>query len=484
MISHVNREVPIESKAFCRQTVYSAANMRIAEGVHDKPDPLWHDCPLVTAANVPMSMELLYGHLTFDCNTGQITHVAPSAVNLCIAMHMCANQYDTLEHLVAGTVSKAPVRGPAHAVVAHRLAKRVKKQHNRICSHWLHDPQVSKTAINKPKFCIEVYERYLCNACLQTVQFRHKPPSAVHVGAGYMAVQPLKQRVRPELWSSVFVWLDTFTEIHIVSLMLNVSHSAATAFILRPREYITCKKAPKMFRPIKRIAAIIANEAVQQPPITARFVLRLKTDNNNVGCLWRNGYARFDVFSFKRPHNDDERMDPYCVYVNQKTGLLIENNAVFVLLALLKATEPLFRIRIANRSTHTGVNCYNKIDHSAPALDNAEYASWARFAALLKSTSMKPPFLISGSLKRSLTNASALSPLSTLIEAALCTPAVVIEPTTVFLTPPEHELAQGDVQTLLLEQTMLSNFTALPKYALPDQPGRLSYFDLLAFITV
>ena len=46
------------------------------------------------------------------------------------------------------------------------------------------------------------------------------------------------------------------------------------------------------------------------------------------------------------------------------------------------------------------------------------------------------------------------------------------------------ELAQGDVQTLLLEQTMLSNFTALPKYALPDQPGRLSYFDLLAFITV
>jgi len=486
MISYIAGKAVVSQMAMKRFIPYRMIEMSRSKGEHEGPDPIWEGCPLVFEGDVQRSMQVLYGHLTFDPKTAAISHVAPSVVVFCTNMYVTLHEDAEVSRLFSGMVPKARVLGAWYDVLSKRLIQCTKVKHP-ICVNPEHDDRLPKNKCSHHEYCTAVFKRVLCDDCVEKTYFRHLPPTAPYVGSGYLAVGPLKQRMNESLWRDAFSWIERLNEQKILSLIAGISVAEATAILLRPYEAIACNRLEDNSVGVKRILAIIAKGGSRMSRMDWRsFAELVKKQPDAHAQLWQHGMVSVgDVFERKRKIVYRMKViveeENYQRFVSEATSglLFIETAAVKVLRYLVRLKTPVLTVRIANRKTGEGVDCSESIEASN-VLDCAEHACWGRIYAMLRTDGNK---LVSGSLYASLTG-KTLSVFSVLVELAVTQRivGVQLDMSTEYLER-DGALEAGDVRRLVTEQSFLESGEALPVYDEPVVQGRptLDVFEEFVF---
>ena len=489
MISYLAGKPVASQWTASRFVPYQQRGIWKAEGVYEGPEPQWEGCPLVYEGAVQQSMQMLYGHLTFDAKTGAITHVAPSVVAMCAKLYTVVHEDADVSRLISGMVPTARMLGSWYDIMAKRFLKCRRAAHMS-CVNPDHDETKPREKISHSEYCIAVFKQNLCDDCVEKAYFRHTCPTAAYVGSGYLAVAPLKQRIDDTLWADAFSWLERFTESKILSLMLGKSHVDAIAILMRPYESIVNGILDDFDYQIRRIIAIIGKNSMRISTLDYRSINSIVKQGEGSfegvqKLLWTHGMVTMSGVNQKR-RRLEFRMKAivagikYQRFVSEIAGgmMLIETAAAQTLQYLLGLKVLALTVRIANRKTGQGVDCSESVE-VASELDRAEHASWGRVYGMLCEQGQKR---ISGSLYASLTG-EALTVFSVLVELAVSdhVPGVRLDRTPEFLEP-DRPLEDGDLRRLVVEQTFVESGTTLPSYDTPVARGRLSVDEIELFV--
>lgn len=478
MISHL-AGVPVASRGVTKTVMqYNVRGMKVVEGDYEPPDPLWEGCPVMYHSDVEVSLLSLWGHLTFDPDTAAITHVAPSLVSFCAAMYGAVHKDADPQQFFSGSTPSNTVLGCAVTIFTRRLRKR-SRWDNPLCAYSEHDSHSDRLRVSSPNnLSIYFYGRFVCDDCMERLNFRHRAPTAREVGVGYLAVVPLKRRTQKEVWDVALNWLEKLNEIKIVMLLLNYRRTTAISFMMRPAIFVACNYLSEG-AVIRRFAVNIARQRLTLTVFEKFCLKRIEQIWGNLSNLWFNGVT---LIEFKHRRRQKAVGGVLSFIRDGKYRVLYGEAALeFVLSTIAESEDVLIEIIIANRPTGIGINCATEYCLNTNHLDCAEMASWPHFEHALKRNKGRV-VQMAGSLRNSL-NGTGLTPFSVLVELAIDPEikGIVLSRNLDYLAP--LTLEEGSVARLVLEQEFLKDPQELPDYGEAITKGRLSASKLLLNLT-